>query len=846
MVSARSPGLGKSSFVRGLIHYLQYALILLGVVAAYFAVAKLGLALASIHPSATPIWPPTGLALAAVLLGGPRVWPAIFAGALLVNLTTAGTLATSAAIAAGNTLEAVVNGYLIERWSGGRATFDAPTGIAKFALICMAPGTAISATVGVGALSLAGYAEWANFAPIWLTWWLGDTAGALVVTPVLVSPAASRRGSLLAAAGEAAALYAAACAIGVLAFSPLIEQTGDRTPLAFLAILPLLWAALRRGQRDTATVALILSGFAVWGTVWGGGPFSGHTQNESFLLLLTFIISCSVPSLALSAEVEARRQTEASLLRTRDELEERIDERTAALREANRALREAEQRARLLIEGVRDHAIFMLDPAGHVVSWNAGAARITQYGAAEIIGRHFGDFYTPEDRARGEPEQALRVAAQEGKCEAEAWRLRKDGSRFWASVVIEAIRDDSGALVGFAKITRDGTERKQAQAALDEARETLAQSQKMEALGQLTGGIAHDFNNLLMIVSGHAEILRRRLSEPKVLHALDAIRSAASRGEGLTRQLLAFARAKPLSPVVVDLGERIEAVRAMLGSSLRGNIELDCDIPNWIWPVEVDSGELELALVNIAVNARDAMPNGGKIALSAQNVTLAPDREPGGLAGDFVALAMTDTGEGIPPDVLPKIFDPFFTTKAVGKGTGLGLSQVYGFAHQSGGGVAAKSEAGRGTVITMYLPRSHAAATVDNGGGGEGTILVVEDNAEVADVTSGLLDQLGYRVLRAESAAAALDSLHNGAQVDLVLSDIVMPGALDGIGLADEVRRLYPEIPVLLTSGFSDAIQAAGSHYAILRKPFQMSALEKAIREAFRSRAGSGEAAAPH
>src|SRR5712691_3464745 len=725
MVSANSSKPGISSALRG---FARYVVILLTVAAAYFAVAKSGLALASIHPSATPIWPPTGLALAAVLLWGPRVWPAIFVAAFFANATTAGSTLTSFAIAACNTLEAIVNGYLIERWSGGRTTFDTPAGVAKFALIGLAPGTVISATIGVASLSLAGHADWASFAPIWLTWWLGDVGGALVITPVVVSWASGTRSPGRADLGEAAAIFVAACAVGLIAFSPLIEQSGYRAPLAFLAIVPLLWAALRAGQRDTATVALILSCFAVWGTVSGGGPFSQRTLNESFLLLLTFIISCSVPSLALSAEVEARRQTEASLLRTRDELEERIDERTAALREANRALREAEQRARLLIEGVRDHAIFMLDPAGHVVSWNAGAARITQYGAAEIIGRHFGNFYTPEDRARGEPEQALRVAAQEGKCEAEAWRLRKDGSRFWASVVIEAIRDDSGALVGFAKITRDGTERKQAQAALDEARETLAQSQKMEALGQLTGGIAHDFNNLLMIVSGHAEILRRRLSEPKVLHALDAIRSAASRGEGLTRQLLAFARAKPLSPVVVDLGERIEAVRAMLGSSLRGNIELDCEIPNWIWPVEVDSGELELALVNIAVNARDAMPNGGKIALSAQNVTLAPDREPGGLAGDFVALAMTDTGEGIAPDVLPKIFDPFFTTKAVGKGTGLGLSQVYGFAHQSGGGVAAKSEAGRGTVITMYLPRSHAAATVDNGGGGEGTILVVEDN----------------------------------------------------------------------------------------------------------------------
>ena len=389
------------------------------------------------------------------------------------------------------------------------------------------------------------------------------------------------------------------------------------------------------------------------------------------------------------------------------------------------------------------------------------------------------------------------------------------------------------------KITRDITERREAQASLERAQEQLAQSQKMEALGQLTGSIAHDFNNLLMIVSGHAQLLRRRLTDPKHLQAIDAVHSAANRGESLTRQLLAFSRRQPLNPVVADLKERVEAVHEMLVGSLRGNVQLKCDIAEDVWPVEVDIAELELALVNVAVNARDAMPGGGGITLSARNVTLKKSDGVDQLEGDFVALAMTDTGVGIAPDVLPRIFEPFFTTKAIGKGTGLGLSQVYGFSHQSGGTVVATSAVGSGTAITIYLPRKHAAlakaaeapaaqAMVP----GQGTILVVEDNAEVAAVTASLVEQLGYQTLRAENAADALNRLQRGDKIDLVFSDVVMPGGMNGMALAQAIGNRYPQIPVLLTSGYSDVVQTAESQFPILRKPFQLPALDKAIREA--------------
>jgi PAS domain S-box-containing protein len=957
-VDWRSPG-----------RYLVAAVVVAG---AYFLLAKLGLRLASVNPSASPIWAPTGIALAAVLLAGGRIWPAIFLAAFAANATTAGTLATSAAIAAGNTLEAVIGGVLITRLSGGVNTFASPSRVARFVAICAGPATVLSATIGVGVLSLAGFADPDRVGAIWTTWWLGDVAGALVVTPVIVLWARSRwRAAGRADLFNAAVALAGAVGVGAVAFSPLLPPSELSSPLGFLAILPLLWAALRCGPRETATVALVLTGFAIWATAQNAGPFGRLDLNESFLLLLTFMISLSVPSLALSSDVAVRRKTETDLRRAQAELDQRVKERTAALadaniqlqeaqrianlgswtwdiagnrvtwsdqlfaiyglareefdgtveqflgfvhpedrdkveasirnvlagarefshderilrpdgsvrhlqsigevvrdgsgkavrmlgicldvterREAENALRESEEGYRLLLEGVRDYAIYMLDAAGHVRSWNLGAARIKGYDAEEIIGRHFRRFYSEDDQVRGEPERELEIAARDGKLETQGWRIRKDGSRFYASALIDAIRDDNGDLVGFAKITRDITEQRDAQLALEQTREQLAQAQKMEALGQLTGGIAHDFNNLLMIVSGYAQILQRRVTDAKDARAVEAIRGAAGRGEKLTRQLLAFSRRQQLTPVVVDLRQRIDAVREMLAPSLRGNIEFVCDVENQVWPVEVDLGEFELALVNIAVNARDAMPDGGSITLSARNVALRPGSAAGALEGEFVALAVIDTGCGIPPELLQRVFEPFFTTKPVGKGTGLGLSQVHGFAAQSGGAVTVSSEPAKGTVVTIYLPRSRRTPSAGQDEEGalpphaeRGTVLVVEDSREVADVTTALVEQLGYRVVRAEDAAEALRHLQQGIQVDLVFSDIVMPGSMNGLALAELCRERYPQVPVLLTSGYSEAGQAADSRFDILRKPFELTALEDAIAAAIghrkqRARAG--------
>ena len=520
-----------------------------------------------------------------------------------------------------------------------------------------------------------------------------------------------------------------------------------------------------------------------------------------------------------------------------------------AEKEASAALRESDRQFRSLVAGVTDYALYMLDPAGTVASWNSGAERIKGYAAEEIIGRHFSEFYTPEDRERGAPNRALSIAAATGRFEAEAWRMRKDGSLFWANVVIDAIYDEAGNLAGFAKITRDITERRNSQEALERAHQQLAQAQKMEALGQLTGGVAHDFNNLLMVVSGQAQALMRRLTDQKNIRALEAILTAASRGESLTRQLLTFARRQPQNPRTVNLNQTVTAFRDVLSSSARGKIDLEIEISPDAWPVSIDIPEFELALVNLIVNARDAMPEGGSIKLSGNNVTLRGTETVEGIKGGFVALAVSDTGTGIPAELLTRIFEPFFTTKTAGKGTGLGLSQAYGFARQSGGTIAVSSKVGEGTRVTIYLPRSHAPvavvapteATSQSAGRGE-TILVVEDNPEVKSVAVALLEQLNYRTVAVDNAKSALNLLATGTPIDLVFTDVMLPGDLDGVALAHAIGRKHPRVPVLLTSGYAKAL--AGRHgLPILRKPYQLSALAEAVRSTLDPRQAGAEQA---
>jgi PAS domain S-box-containing protein len=496
-------------------------------------------------------------------------------------------------------------------------------------------------------------------------------------------------------------------------------------------------------------------------------------------------------------------------------------------RSAQLALIESERRFRTLVQGVKDYALYMLDPDGRVSNWNTGAEAIKGYKADEIVGQHFSRFYTEEDRAGGEPQRALATALAEGKYEKEAWRVRKDGTRFWASVVIDPIHDEKGELLGFAKITRDITERRRANEELEEARAALFQSQKLQALGELTGGVAHDFNNLMTVIRGSAELLTRPgLTDEKRARYLQAILDTADRASTLTSHLLAFGRRQALKPEVIDLNLRLDAFAEMVGRTLGGQFDVELCLASSLPPVEVDLAQLETALLNAAFNARDAMPEGGRLTLTTRHL-------PGDDGGE-VMVEIADTGSGMSAEVLDRAFEPFFTTKPVGEGTGLGLSQIHGFAAQAGGRAEIRSVAGEGTAVRIILPatakafaRSANTASVAKPPRGL-RVLLVEDNDHVREFAHHLLDELGYRVVSAASAEEALERLEAGS-VDLLFSDVVMPG-MSGIELARLARERDPRLPVLLASGYSEEIVgAAGADFDIVRKPYDLNGIEAAL-----------------
>jgi len=508
----------------------------------YFALARASLSFASLNASVTPVWPPTGLAIALLIVRGRAMLPAVLLGAFAANFATTPSIVTAGAIAAGNGLEAYLAAFLIERWADGERVFYSPAGIGKFALIVVCAAAPASASLGVVALALTGFAQWRGILPVWVTWWLGDLAGAILAAPAIVLWARTWRGQEMRTFASTSLLtFVAAALVGLLALSPLSPvPLGVRSALAFFAILPLMWSALRLGLRDTATTALVISSFAIWGVVAGSSPFSAPTLNEALLLLVAFIVAATLPSLALAAD---RRETQTALHQTRQE---------------------------------------------------------------------------------------------------------------------------------------------------------LVQSQKLEALGQLTGGVAHDFNNLLAAIAGGLRSLNRQEEErAKTMAALDQV---LERATTLTRQLLAFARREPLRPELVNIDEVMAGIETLIGQSLGASIKVVVRVEPGIWPIKVQPSQLELALLNLALNARDAMPNGGDLFIQVENVVSGRQH--------CVSFRVSDTGSGMNADVHARAFEPFFSTKPAGAGTGLGLAQVYALANQSGGHAEIESEPGMGTTVTVTLPRA--------------------------------------------------------------------------------------------------------------------------------------------
>ena len=690
-----------------LLRALNYVAQLLAVGAVYFLLEGSGLQLAAAYPHAAAIRPPAGFAFAAVLLGGYRLLPAIFVAAFLANALGTGPSYAAAAIAAGNTLEAAAVAFLVDGWTEGRNAFAATTGVARFAAIAMA-AAAIGASVGAGvdvltAATGASSPNGATFIAKWLPWWLSDVAAALVITPALILWVTDRpRGFDLGSLVESSAAFVAAAAVGALVFGPLTAGLPNPTALAFVALLPLIWAALRRGPRDTATVAVVLAACAVGGTMLGG-PFA-HGSEEPAPLLVMFMIGGTLTSLLLAADATARARAERMLRTTRNELRQ--------------------------------------------------------------------------------------------------------------------------------------------------AREQLAQSHKMEAVGQLTGGVAHDFNNLLTVIVGNLDMALRQIETwtdaqaERLRRAINNARRGALRATAITQRLLAFSRKQRVEPRPINVNNLLGGLSDFLRRSIGEAVALEIAGAADLWTVETDPVQLETAILNLAVNARDAMPTGGKVTITTGNSFLDEEycREHEELvAGQYVQIAVSDTGTGMSKDIMERVFEPFFTTKEEGHGTGLGLSQVYGFVKQSGGHIEIDSAPGAGTTVRLYLPRLAGHAGVDRAPerpafalDAAPTILLVEDDHDVRAYVVEILRDMHFRVLEAHDADSALGLLErDDVRLDLLLTDVVLPG-MNGRQLAEEIKRRQPDARVLFMSGYGrDAIVQQGHIEAgveVMQKPLTQQILERHIR----------------
>jgi signal transduction histidine kinase/CheY-like chemotaxis protein len=750
--------LGRSSSLR-----------LLALAAAYYVSARLGLQLQFEQTQATPVWPPSGLAFAALLLLGPRFAGGVFLGAFFANLADfyvksaaplppglagllqhfaahPGHVVLSALIGVGNMLEAVGGVYLLRALKVGPDVTESVRAVLAFiaaTLLCCL----LASVIGASSLFLGDALPRALLPTAAFTWWLGDATGILIVAPLVLTWSRLDRRWFSANTPAKIATMLLLLLFCELTFSNRLDVSLQQTPAHALtpvllktqayALVPiLLWIEFMFGNALGSLGIAIAATVAVLGTIGGNGPFIGGSQNESLLVLQGFVGVVSIAVLALDAALRERRQALAGLTRARDELERRVDERTAQLRQLNHELSRQ--------VGERNHAVEALQ--------------------RETVERH-------------------------------------------------------------------------------RVEEALRQSQKLEALGQLTGGVAHDFNNLLLIISNNLYLLRHALPGITARAEFVAIDRALARAEALTRQLLAFGRRQTLQARRIELVDHMPKVAELMRHMLRGDIQVRLEIAPDVAPVDIDANEFELAMINIAANAKDAMPRGGVLTIAIQNTLPGQSRhdvdEP---LGEGVGIAISDTGVGIRASVLPRVFEPFFTTKEPGKGTGLGLSQVYGFARQSGGSVTVTSEEGKGTTVTLSLPRSSRPAAENKpmatpaelgpSSRYDAEVLVVEDNPEVAEVSVALLQSLGCAVTLTESARQALEVLASGKPFDLVFTDVVMPGGMSGVELARALRVRYPDLPVLLTTGYSVAALDAGKEgFPILPKPYRPAALQAQLGE---------------
>ncbi|HEY7613512.1 MAG TPA: MASE1 domain-containing protein [Gemmatimonadales bacterium] len=800
----------------------RYAAAVTALAALYWAAAWIGLRYVTIGHSVSLVWPPAGIAFAALVLLGLRAWPGVTLGAFLANAMTPVPLAAAAGIALGNTGEAVLAALILRRVAGPRPQLEEPRQVRTLLFVAAPLGALAAALVGAASLRFTGALDSQSALRALPTWWAGDMLGLLVVAPVCFSWAARPRARDTRRVLEVVALVigtALAADLGLLksVYLPVLQEV-EYTYLLFPFVV---WAAVRFGPRGASLVTLAVAAVAVWHTVRGGGPFLAGSAGRTLFAVACYLLVLAVTGLLVAS----------ALWNERDR--------------ATHALQRSEERLHLALDAARMGIWYWSVDSNHLV-WDDNLRALYGLSPEQPVGGYdeFLGRVHPDDR-QFVSQSVGRALEQGGSLDYEFRILRPDGKVRWIADQGRVERDEHGRPRYLTGVCTDVTERRSAE-------ERLRQSHRMESVGRLAGGVAHEANNQMSVVIGAADFILRRSDVPEAVRAdVEHIRKAAERTSTVTAQLLAFSRRQVLRPEVLDLPSLVtkweSVLRRIMGEDSTVLIRARQDVA----PVRADPGQLEQALLNLALNARDAMPRGGTLTVEVFSAELSDDyvaRRPGVSirTGRYSVLAVSDTGHGMDSTTLSHAFEPFFTTKGVGHGTGLGLSTVYGIVKQSDGYVWAYSEPGRGTTFKLYLPAvqqpvtSHSESPRPSKGPGRGElVLVVEDDEGVRWMTRRILVDAGYQVAEAPDGKAALELLaRNGSAVRLVLTDVVIPG-ISGRELAEHIAQSRPDLPVVFTSGYTDGeILRRGlldPGAAFVQKPFGPDTILQVVRERLES-----------
>ena len=781
----------------------------------YYGAARLGLRYASVGQSISLVWPPTGIAFAALVLLGARYWPGVALGAFLANAATGIPFAAAAGIATGNTLEALLAAFLLTRVAGSQPNLEHGPSVRALMLQSAPLGALVSAGVGVASLWATGQLAGQMVGTALPVWWAGDLLGALVVAPLILSWG-SRHKSSRATRGilEIVALCLGAAIVAEMGLGRFLQLPALRGVDYPLLLFPfVIWAALRFGARGVTLLTFMLSVVAVWHTTQGSGPFLSATPVETLFAITTYLTVVAITGLALAAAVTFERDR------------------------ANKALLKSQEQLRLSLEAARMGSWSWTIGSNELV-WDENLRQLYGLPAGESIGA-YDDFIRrvhPDDRQF--VEQAVRKALEgEGELDYEFRIILPNGLIRWIADQGHVVRDDNGKVVAMSGVCMDVTERRITE-------ERIRHAHRMESVGRLAGGVAHEANNQMSVVLGASSfVLMNRDLPDEVRTDVELIRRAAERTASVTAQLLAFSRRQVMNPRVLDLNELIGGWEPLLRRVMGEDCTVTMKLGETVGSVRADPGQLQQACLNLAINARDAMPAGGNLLIETFQVRLTEEyarRRPDAtiLPGVYAVLAVSDTGLGIDHTTIAHIFEPFFTTKSVGEGTGLGLSTVYGIVKQSEGYIWVYSEPGEGSTFKLYFPVTTEPvspepehATGSPRGMGE-RVLVVEDEEDVREVVTRSLRDAGYHVLEAASGEAALHLLNGQNRIDLLLTDVVLKG-ISGRELAARVTQDQPDLPVIFISGYTDGeIARRGLLHpdaAFVQKPFSPDTIVRAV-----------------